>query len=137
MPYDRRGAKNPKWRGGSSGKGVCGECGGPTWIQSVTVCKRCYTKTLGGAGNPAWGKFSSTNRSQGWDRATRRFPLGPCERCKIRPARERHHKDDNPLNNAPDNVLRLCRRCHMIVDGRLARLHPNKPLPIFGFRRGN
>jgi hypothetical protein len=45
---------------------------------------------------------------------------------------ERHHKDGNPLNNDPGNIDRLCRRCHMVVDGRLdafrARAKANQPI---------
>jgi len=34
---------------------------------------------------------------------------------------ERHHKDDNTHNNAPENIQALCRKCHMLLDGRLKR----------------
>jgi ribosome-binding protein aMBF1 (putative translation factor) len=66
-------------------------------------------------------------------RALRMFPATtPCERCGKQTA-ERHHKDGNTLNNARDNIRFLCRRCHMIEDGRLGtvglanrgRKHPN------------
>lgn len=54
-------------------------------------------------------------------RAQRLYRLGKCQRCG-KPATERHHKDDNPGNNEASNVERLCRRCHMVADGRLERL---------------
>jgi hypothetical protein len=44
-----------------------------------------------------------------------------CERCGEKPAVEFHHKDSNPLNNDPKNIQQLCRRCHMIIDGRWAK----------------
>jgi hypothetical protein len=56
----------------------------------------------------------------GHDRALRWFGLGTCEYegCD-QPAQDRHHVDDNPVNNDPANVRLLCRRHHMLIDGRL------------------
>ena len=46
-------------------------------------------------------------------RAQKLFSLGTaCERCSGR-AEVRHHKDENPGNNAPENIERLCRPCHI------------------------
>ena len=63
-------------------------------------------------------------------RARRWFPMRPgqvCAECEVRPAVERHHWDGNPLNNTA-NVVFLCRRCHLRIDGRLAWLtRPVKP----------
>jgi hypothetical protein len=61
-------------------------------------------------------------RSVGHARARSAFPLGQCEYpgCPW-PARDRHHVDDNPLNNDPSNVIRYCWKHHMLVDGRLER----------------
>ncbi len=48
----------------------------------------------------------------GRSRARRMMPvLGDCERCGA-PAVDRHHKDENTLNNSLDNLEQLCRRCH-------------------------
>jgi 5-methylcytosine-specific restriction endonuclease McrA len=44
--------------------------------------------------------------------------LGACERCG-KQATDRHHKDGNNKNQAAENIVALCRRCHMEVDGRL------------------
>jgi hypothetical protein len=56
----------------------------------------------------------------GRTRALRAFPdVGPCHDCGDAPA-ERHHKDGNTANNTPSNIGVLCRRCHMLVDGRMA-----------------
>lgn len=46
---------------------------------------------------------------------------GPCEICGEREATDRHHMDGDPGNNESWNIARLCRRCHMMVDGRLER----------------
>lgn len=48
-----------------------------------------------------------------------------CERCLKSPAVDRHHRDEDPGNNAPANILLLCRRCHMEVDRRLDVLRAN------------
>lgn len=46
-------------------------------------------------------------------RAQKAFHLGPCERCQ-KPGEERHHKDENPKNNEPQNIEILCKSCHSI-----------------------
>jgi hypothetical protein len=42
----------------------------------------------------------------------------PCVNCGEEKT-DRHHLDGNTANNDPENVITLCRRCHMLVDGRL------------------
>ncbi len=60
------------------------------------------------------------NPHTGRIQAQRLFPvMRSCERCG-QGAKDRHHRDDNTLNNDPINVAFLCRRCHMETDGRLA-----------------
>jgi hypothetical protein len=70
-------------------------------------------------------------------RAQRWYPMQACECCGAE-GKDRHHRDGNPLNNAPENIAFLCRRCHMKVDGRMEGfvaaaggrhldLHPPKP----------
>lgn len=55
-------------------------------------------------------------------RARRMFQIKGklCEKCESK-ATDRHHKDSNPLNNNEKNISFLCRRCHMVEDGRLER----------------
>lgn len=70
------------------------------------------------------------NVGSGRDRARSQYKkLGTCEHCKAAPAVDRHHVDDNPLNNERLNVQFLCRRCHMDADGRLGA---NVPASRFG-----
>lgn len=116
-PGELTGSKNGNWRGGSSGKGVCRICGGPTWIKSCTQCKRCYNASVVGEANPFWGHFTSTNPTQDGDRMQRRNPKGMCERCGTEPALDWHHVEYDP-----PKLMALCRRCHMIVDGRMEQL---------------
>ena len=59
------------------------------------------------------------SQKAGRARAGRLYPdLGPCGECGLVPARDRHHRDGNAQNNAPENVAFLCRRCHQRIDGR-------------------
>lgn len=57
----------------------------------------------------------------GRSRAERWYPTRPCDLCGKEKA-ERHHIDGNPLNNAPENIMFLCRKHHMRLDGRLQKL---------------
>lgn len=54
-------------------------------------------------------------------RAQKMYALGSCDDCG-KPATDRHHKDGDTGNNVASNIGLLCRRCHMIEDGRLERL---------------
>lgn len=47
-----------------------------------------------------------------------------CEMCD-KPAYDIHHKDKNRLNNNRSNVMFLCRKHHMEIDGRLEILKQN------------
>lgn len=68
----------------------------------------------------AW-KGDAAKRDPKRGRAQRLYKLGPCEHCG-KPARDRHHKDDDTGNNIRSNIEILCRSCHMKVDGRMAAL---------------
>ena len=67
----------------------------------------------GDAANPD----AKRNRAQRW------FPLEgeTCEHCRQAPAIDRHHIDDDPGNNVRENLMFLCRRCHMEIDGRMEK----------------
>ena len=55
----------------------------------------------------------------GRGRALRTFRTpSPCIKCGAGNS-ERHHADGNTSNNTVDNIVWLCRRCHMEEDGRL------------------
>src|SRR5215831_6336561 len=66
-------------------------------------------------------------------RARSRFSVpSNCQRCGIERTQfnlvrlEIHHKDGNPTNNDPSNIEFLCRKCHMITDGRIVRYNSDK-----------
>lgn len=65
------------------------------------------------------GDNAQTNTKR--ERARRRYPLGDCVACGNEGV-DRHHRDGNTGNNSPENIAILCRRCHMAIDGRLAKL---------------
>lgn len=45
-------------------------------------------------------------------RARKIVPYCRCEICGKDGYTEVHHIDKNPLNNSPDNLIRLCKSCH-------------------------
>ncbi len=48
-----------------------------------------------------------------------------CMECGQKKPLEIHHKDGDPTNNDLDNLLVLCRKCHMKLDGRLENRGPS------------
>jgi len=79
-----------------------------------------------GADSPQW-MGDGVSKNGGRKRARRLFGLGLCEKCGEK-ATDRHHKDDNTANNCPENIAILCRKCHMAVDGRSAKLAAWSPV---------
>lgn len=74
------------------------------------------------ANNPQW-KGNDAGAVSGRTRAQHKYlNIGPCQRCGSTKSVERHHINGDTLNNQPDNVEFVCRRCHMKVDGRLDKL---------------
>ena len=68
--------------------------------------------------NPRWGG-DNINPINGRCRAQRMYPRQACHICGR--LAERHHKDENLLNNEPSNIEWLCRKHHMEADGRMDR----------------
>ena len=73
-------------------------------------------------------KGDLATQKAGRTRALRTFRELPlvCQDCGQPKRLERHHRDGNTLNNAVVNIAFLCRRCHMVADGRLARFIENR-----------
>lgn len=76
--------------------------------QSETHVKN---RILSGENHPNW-KGDDAARQTGRSRALNWFPPKPCELCGEAKA-ERHHRDENTLNNAAENIQFLCRPCHL------------------------
>ena len=70
-----------------------------------------------GQDHPLWKGDAAADDSKRM-RAQKMYSLGACEQCG-KPAVDRHHVDGDTGNNTADNVMRVCRRCHMVIDGRL------------------
>lgn len=84
--------------------GDCMTCGSRLSKQNNSgYCKSC------------WGIQLRDTSTYGGTRAEviRLYPLDgeDCARCGI-PAEERHHKDGDIYDNAPDNIEFLCKSCH-------------------------
>ena len=74
---------------------------------------------LKGEAHPEWKGDAATAASKRC-RAVNMYEIDACEDCG-KPAIDRHHVDGDTGNNARENVRFLCRRCHMVADGRLER----------------
>ena len=68
--------------------------------------------------------LTSTSFRAGRLRAWKMFPDAPCRVCGKFPA-QRHHKDNNPLNNVIENIDMLCMKHHIHADYRLQMLRNN------------
>lgn len=71
-----------------------------------------------GEKHPNWKGDNAQEQSKR-RRARKLFPLPEkCESCEAK-ATQRHHKDGDPGNNVPSNIMFVCHRCHVLIDGRL------------------
>jgi hypothetical protein len=109
--------QSSKWHGGQ----------GDQWIRPMfqgwllaekTPCIECGTLITIGSTRciPCKGRLSGWSKEQvhkaGCQQAARWYPLQPCEVCGTTKDVERHHRDRNPTNNAPDNIGFLCGEHH-------------------------
>jgi len=81
---------------------------------SLFTCKR-------GKDHPGW-KGDKASKETGRGRAQVKFPLKNkmCEIHPLRSAKLRHHRDGNPLNNNPKNIIYLCSvGCHNTIHAKL------------------
>lgn len=69
--------------------------------------------------NPCWKGSEATDNTKR-QRVVRRFELKDCEICGSSGI-DRHHKDNNLNNFKPENIIIVCRRCCMKLDGRLEK----------------
>ena len=84
-------------------------------------CKKVMSEKNREERNGMW-KGNDAKESSIWARVRRGIIIKgkKCENCDA-PAKDRHHLDGNKLNNKLNNILLLCRYCHMLFDGRIDR----------------
>lgn len=97
----------------------CPTCAGPM-AKHAKFCQKCSPLIMRGENHVFWKGDAARDETKR-NRAQKMYELGDCERC-CAPAADRHHVDGDTGNNVRENIQLLCRRCHMEVDGRLARL---------------
>lgn len=98
---------------------ICQMCGDQYEVavnllsKSKFCSKACANRAVGisAIGNRYAWRGDNVTRWAFHKRANKLKPPSPCERCG-EPGELVHHKDENPANNAPDNLERLCRGCH-------------------------
>lgn len=76
-------------------------------------CRSCWRNQVqrGGGTHHNWKGSDIKTAGGGRARARRAYKsLGLCEKCKTKPATDRHHKDDNTSNNERSNIAFLY--CH-------------------------
>ena len=71
-----------------------------------------------GKNNPNWKDEVSEDQSR--YRARHILPPGKCTKCD-RKGTDVHHKDENPFNNEPENLERLCAKHHRQEHARLKK----------------
>jgi len=69
--------------------------------------------------NGMWRGNLAKSKSAGRSRAQNKYVLSVCVLCNKKSGTDRHHIDNNTLNNKEENIMILCRGCHMEIDGRM------------------
>jgi len=100
--------------------------GTPWWSMPPDVKERARIKISQARvedNNPNWKGENVAISTVIWRARTevrQSFQLKPCQLCG-NPKSERHHRDGDIFNNTEQNIGFFCRRCHMIIDGRLEK----------------
>lgn len=90
-------------------------------------------------GPRGWYKPESRNPNTGHERARKLKRRDACELARIGGCLGRvevHHKDKDPGNNAPENLMAICQSHHTLLDAE--RIDPAAPVmpPFYVDRRG-
>ena len=103
----------------------CENCGKDYSTRGKKFCSsKCFGESIKeerkGKGNPRF--------NNGWRQYINK--LNHIKKCQICGEEEKkletHHKDGNNRNNKIKNLVKVCRRCHMILDGRMKNLNYRK-----------
>lgn len=116
-----------KWQRKARTTKTCESCG-TLLSRKLNVYRRKYCNQQCMA--KAFTKTPKDKPSGRWQ-AQHLYPTHHCERCGIvRDELHRHHLDQNPTNNAPENIQVLCRACHHAVHRELATAAANSQKSI-------
>lgn len=99
---------------------ICGNTFTYKQTRGKLVCSDiCYRKYMSkirfGKGNPRFNNGWRQYRNKMDDKTN-------CYVCGCGGKLEIHHRDKNKRNNDLSNLMRICRRCHMMLDGRMSNL---------------
>lgn len=79
----------------------------------------CEGKWRSGERSARWmGDYPINPDNAGHKRAHTLYEIQPCEICRVTPEEaviHRHHRDENPMNNDPENITFLCAKHHRQV----------------------
>lgn len=79
------------------------------WFRKRRFCSvACANKVLGEERKKTPAPTPKASRQ----RARNATPYAPCAICGMNGYTEVHHIDKNPMNNSPENLVRLCKSCH-------------------------
>ena len=82
---------------------------------SLFAARKYCSPVCSGKGQPQKIKVERTLTHR---RARFLVPHGPCRLCLSREGRDVHHMNDDEYDNRAENLLRLCRSCHMLSHHR-------------------
>ena len=85
------------------------------WLEPIYWFSRrkyCDVYCAGKASSICRLSKDTTSPKTSRQRARHMLPQSSCELCGKNGYTEVHHKDKNPLNNDPSNLMRLCKSCH-------------------------
>ena len=106
-------------------KKYCVTCG-KEYNNSITRGKNCSpecfiiyaSKIKVGKQNPRF--------NNGWRQYISKLDhIKECQICGTNKKLETHHLDGNKRNNVIENLIKVCRKCHMNLDGRINNLTHN------------
>jgi hypothetical protein len=99
---------------------LCRQCGSPCKdLDRIFCSNKCRAEHDKGKSKPYMLGNQYSFRGDDattwahYKRMQRLCPPSPCSDCGATENIVIHHKDHNPRNTVPDNLIRLCRACHI------------------------